>query len=91
MDALKWNKYAKVSTWGPFTTVTWINFNPNMDTGTVSNYIHNNKVWDKITYPFPNFNSCIIELSLGNWYLISSHTLPGMWSLIHVGIEVNPC
>ena len=32
-----------------------------------------NEVWDKITYPFPNFNSYIIKL--GNGYVISSHTL----------------
>ena len=27
----------------------------------ISNYIHY-KVWDEITYPFPNFNSCTIEV-----------------------------
>ena len=27
----------------------------------ISNYIHC-KVWDEITYPFPNFNSATIEI-----------------------------
>ena len=40
---------------------------------------------DKITYPFPNFNGC----SFG--YLFSSHTLLGIWLLIHSGIKVNLC
>ena len=39
--------------------LTWINFNPSM----MSNYIHD-KVWNQITYPFPNFNSATVE-SLG--------------------------
>ena len=39
------------------------------------NYIHY-KVWDEITYPFPNFNG---------------ETLMDMWLLIHAGIKVNFC
>ena len=31
------------------------------------------EMWDKITYPFPNFNGAVI----------SSHTLLGIWLLIH--------
>ena len=31
----------------------WINFD-------ISNYSHY-KVWDEIIYPFPNFNSAIVE------------------------------
>ena len=48
----------------------------------ISNYIHY-KVWDKITYPFPNFNSCTVEV----WEWISNF-IPyflGMWLLIHAG------
>ena len=36
---------------------TWINFNPSMD----RNYIQD-KVWDKITYPFLNFNGRTVEV-----------------------------
>ena len=56
----------------------------------ISNYTHH-KVWDEITYPFPNFNSCTVEV----WEWISniiSHiaghviTYPMLWlKLIHVG------
>ena len=42
----------------------------------ISNYIHY-KVWDEITFPFPNL------LKFGNGWVISSHTLFGMWLLIH--------
>ena len=48
----------------------------------ISNEIHYN-VWDEITYPFPNFNVCTVEV-LGMESL--SHSLLGMWLLIHVGI-----
>ena len=37
------------------------------------------KVWDAIGYPFPNFNSQ--PLKFCNEYVISSHTLMGMWAL----------
>ena len=55
----------------------------------ISSYIHY-KVWDEIFYPFPNFNSAAVSL-FGNGLVISSHTLLGMWLLIHAGIEVNLC
>ena len=42
--------------------LSWINFNANMD-----DYIHY-KVWDEITYPFPNFNGCAVEV----WERISN-------------------
>ena len=42
-----------------------------------------------MTYPFPNFNGCTIEVR--NWWVISLYTLLGMWLLIHVGIQVNLC
>ena len=38
-------------------------------------------MWDEITYPFLNFTGHKV---------ISSHTLPGRWLLIHAGIKVNP-
>ena len=37
--------------------LTWFNFNPSMD-----NYDIHHKVWDEITYPFPNFNDCTVEI-----------------------------
>ena len=45
---------------------TWINLFPEW----ISNYIHY-KVWDEITYPFPNFNSATIEV----WEWISNFIL----------------
>ena len=47
----------------------------------ISNYIQF-KVWDEITYPFPNFSGAAIEV--WEWIL-------DMWLLIHAGIKVNPC
>ena len=35
----------------------------------MSNYIHL-KVWDEITYPFPNFNGACDYLSMLGWKLI---------------------
>ena len=70
--------------WGPFyynglTLVpTWI-----------SNYI-NYKMRDEITWPFTQ-TSTVQPLKLGNAYVISSHTLLGMWLFIHDGIKVNLC
>ena len=37
--------------------LTWFNFNPRMDKDHTPG-----KVWDKITYPFPNFNGAIFEV-----------------------------
>ena len=51
------------------------------------NHIHN-KVCDEIVYPFPNLNS---KLKFRDGYVIPSHTLRGMRSLIHVGIKFNTC
>ena len=57
----------------------------------ISNYMHS-KVWDEITYQFPNFNSCTIEV----WEWISN-SIPHFYnrcnylSNIHAGIKVNPC
>ena len=51
-----------------------------------SNYI-NYKMWDEITYPFPNFNCRTVDV----WdWIISYHTLLGMWLLIHAQIKANP-
>ena len=49
----------------------------------ICNHIHY-KVWDEITYPFP-----VQPLKFRNGWVISSHTLHGMWLLIHAGIKVN--
>ena len=49
----------------------------------VSNYIYH-KVWDVITHPFPNFKATV-----GNGWVLSSHTLLGMLLLIHAGVKVN--
>ena len=32
-----------------------------------------NKLWNEITYPFPNFNGAAVKF--GNGYMISAHTL----------------
>ena len=42
------------------------------------------KVWDKITYPLPNFNSCTVL----EWLVISSHILQ---LLIYAEIKFNLC
>ena len=39
-------------------------------------------MWDKITYKFPNFNGCTIDM-------ISSNTSLGMGLVIHAGIKVK--
>ena len=49
----------------------------------INTYIHDN-VWDEINYPFPNFNGCTVEIWV--WIVILSHTLLGMWLLVHAGI-----
>ena len=51
----------------------------------ISNYIHY-EVWDEITYPFPNFKSCTIEV----WKLIGNFIPHFMMDglLIHAGIKV---
>ena len=46
-------------------------------------------VLDEITYPIFNLNGATVEVE--EWKSISSHTLLGMWLLIHAGIKVNPC
>ena len=61
----------------------------------IGNYNHYH-VFYEIMYPFLNFNSCTVEV--WNEKIISSHTLVGMWLLIHGvgggvgwGVKVNPC
>ena len=55
----------------------------------ISNYIHY-KVWAEITYPFPNFNGCIVEVlkwvSKFNPHFTGymSTSMPGL-KLIHAG------
>ena len=61
------------------------------------NYINHN-VSVEIAYPLSNFNVSTVIVSNFNvstdevWEsVMSSHTLLGMWLLIHVRIKVNPC
>ena len=54
----------------------------------ISTHIHFN-VRGKIIYLFPNFNGPTVEV--WEWIIISSHTLLGMWLVIHAEIKVNPC
>ena len=44
--------------------LAWINFHLNIDKYVIqreSNYMHY-KMWDEITYPFPNFQVCTVEV-----------------------------
>ena len=45
------------------------------------------KVWDEITYQFPNFNDCAVDVRewISNW----SHTLYWMWLLVRAEIKVK--
>ena len=58
--------------------LTKVPFNPSMD-----NLLQPLQSVDEIIHPFPNYS--------GNWNVIQRHTLLGMWLLIDVGIEGNPC
>ena len=72
-------KEVKNSTLTPFTNI--IEHGLTLIPAWVSNHIHY-QVWDEITYPFPNFNSCTVEV----WEWISNfipHS-PGC-------IITNPC
>ena len=44
-------------------------------------------MWNEITCAFPNFNGCTIEA--WEWISNYTHTLLGMWLLIHAVIRVN--
>ena len=46
----------------------------------MNNYIHH-KVWDAISYPFPNFNGA--DMKFGNTYVNSSQTLQSISLLSH--------
>ena len=85
MASLGHNELRPLRGWGRGTLPSWnLDINPRLaerrrhifqyilQPGTparIVNYNHN-KVWDKITYPFPNFNGCIIEV----WEWISIFT-----------------
>ena len=65
----------------PFTNIpAWVNNS--------CNYIHY-RVSGEITNPFSNFSCATIEVGNGCCYVISSHTLWGMWLLIHAGISAG--
>ena len=51
----------------------------------ISSYIHN-KMWDEMTYPFPNFNGAAVEV----WNWISSFIPHFTGALIHAGIKFKP-
>ena len=68
---------------GPFLLI-WFSFNPVR----ISNYIQE-KVWDEITYPFPNFNSATIEVFERIRNCIQNFT--GHVITYYAGIEVKPC
>ena len=59
--------------------LTWINFNPSKD------HIPS-KVWDEITYPFPNFNGRTVE----GWEWISNFTAHYTLDVIDYVSIVNP-
>ena len=55
----------------------WINFNPTMNKNN-----NHHKVWDEITYPFPNFNGATVEV----WEWIS-HPIPH----VNISVIIYPC
>ena len=54
----------------------------------MSNHMHFN-MWNKITYPFPNFNGATVEI-LEQDELFST-IFYWEWLLIHAEIKVTPC
>ena len=50
-----------------FVLVTWLDLGLLLNSAWISNYTHY-KVWDDITYPFPSFNVCTVEV----WEWISN-------------------
>ena len=54
----------------------------------ISNYIHY-KVWNEISYHFPDFIGGTIEVWNGE--VTSSHVLLAIWILIHADITAYPC
>ena len=44
------------------------------------------QVSDEMTYPFPNFNGASFEV--WEWWIISFHTLPGLWLLIQASVAL---
>ena len=67
--------------WPPL--LTWIKFNASMN-----KKLHY-KVWDEITYPFPNFNGATVYV--WEWISNLNHSLLSMWLLRHAGVEVKSC
>ena len=54
----------------------------------ICNHIHY-KLWDEIAYPFLNFYGSTVKIK--KWMSNFTHTLLGMWLIIHAGIKVKPC
>ena len=60
--------------------LAWFDFNPSMDKCMPS------KVWDEITYPFPNFNSYAVEV--GKW--ISNFILNSIMDVLLIQAKKGP-
>ena len=60
---------------GPQVLLTWISFNPSLNICCI-----HYEVWDEITYPFPNFNGCSVEV----WEWISNF-------IPHLIVITYPC
>ena len=54
----------------------------------ISNYMHY-KVWDQITYHFPNYSAVQPYKFWNGWGVMLLNILLGMWLLIHAEIQVN--
>ena len=67
--------------WGPFSYHS-LTVNPEW----ISNHMPSN-VWDKIVYPFPNFNGCTVEV--WQWLVIFSHTLQCVYLLSMQHLTLN--
>ena len=67
-DNSLWHVRCLVDTWGPL-LLTWINFNLSI---IKSNHMPS-KLWDEITYPFPNVNGCTVEVKQWISHFIPTH------------------
>ena len=56
-------------------TYIWINFNRNMN-----NLLLHYKMWNKITFPFPNFNVQLLKFGNNPWWFLHK--------LIHGSIDM---
>ena len=80
------------ASWGPF-YLYWLTLIP----AWISNYMPS-KMWNEITYPFPNFNHCIIEVWEWISYFIPYFIMDVItscwdwsWSILVKGVWQMPC